>query len=231
MFALITAISAVFGLIFLPALNHLMRGIVSSYPKADLKQRAGAAAIDVGLVLICLAAYRTQDSVLYVVLGAMYALFRDALFVPGQSVGKFVAALVVVDIDTGRPAGRWQSVKRNFIFVVPGLNVVAFGFEAVTILRDRQGQRLGDRLANTQVIEGLGARELVESLQRAMLDIHPERHGKEQPADVRMATGYQLPAKIDACVETSRRSPISSRLRRAMKSAHRLCNSSASSAA
>ena len=33
----------------------------------------------------------------------------------------------------------------------------------LTILRDPQGQRLGDRLTQTQVVEGVGARDLASS--------------------------------------------------------------------
>lgn len=57
-----------------------------------------------------------------------------------------------------------DSVRRNVILLVPGANVVAVFLEAVTILRDPQGQRLGDRLAQTQVVEGLGAKDLVTSV-------------------------------------------------------------------
>ena len=71
--------------------------------------------------------------------------------------------LTVVSVATGRPCSVMESVRRNAMLLIPGANIVAVFLEALTILRDRQGQRLGDRLAQTQVIEGLGARDLVES--------------------------------------------------------------------
>ena len=75
----------------------------------------------------------------------------------------------------GRPCSRLHSAQRNFILLVPGLNVVAVVLESVAIRSDPQGQRLGDTLANTQVVEGLGARELVTSLQRGLMEIPARR--------------------------------------------------------
>jgi uncharacterized RDD family membrane protein YckC len=176
-------LSAAFGLMYFPALNRMARGLVSQYAKADVRKRLGAAAIDAGLVTICLVGFRSQGSALFLLAGTVYLLLRDALFVPGQSIGKFLVGLVVISLDTGQPCGRMTSAKRNFIFIVPGLNVVAVCLEAVAIVQDRQGQRLGDRIANTQVIEGLGARDLVKGVQRAMLEIEFKRNGEKQPVE------------------------------------------------
>jgi len=182
-FLLVTLLSAAFGLAYFPTLNRLSRGFVSPYAKADMKKRAGAAGIDAALVIICVVAYWSHGA-FFLALAAVYALFRDALFVPGQSIGKFFTGLLVVNLDTGRPCGRLVSAKRNFIFVVPGLNVVAACLEPAAIFRDPQGQRLGDRLANTHVIEGLGARDLVKSLQEAMFQVNLRGDADEQPAEM-----------------------------------------------
>ena len=166
-------------------LNQLARGLVSPYAKANLARRIQAAAVDMSFVVVCIVAFRTQGSPLFLVAGAVYVLLRDALFIKGQSAGKFLAGLVVVNLDHGKPAGLVASAKRNAIFVVPGLNVVAIALELVAIVRDRQGQRLGDRIANTQVVEGAGAREVVKSLQesmRAELEMNARRD--EQPVEV-----------------------------------------------
>jgi len=72
-------------------------------------------------------------------------------------------------------------VRRNLLFLIPGLNIVAVIWEIVTVVRDPQGQRLGDRLAQTQVIEGLGARELVRLLQKELLAIRLTREPNEVP--------------------------------------------------
>jgi hypothetical protein len=78
-----------------------------------------------------------------------------------------------------------HSAQRNCILLVPGLNVVAAVLEAFAIARDPQGQRLGDTLANTQVVEGLSAKEFAASLQRTLLDIEAERQRERQPVEVK----------------------------------------------
>jgi uncharacterized RDD family membrane protein YckC len=83
----------------------------------------------------------------------------------GQSVGKCFFGLVVISLETGRPSSLTGSIRRNLLLLLPGANVVAVFLEALTVVRDPQGQRLGDRLAQTQVIEGLGAKDLVKSFQ------------------------------------------------------------------
>src|SRR5262249_56852215 len=48
---------------------------------------------------------------------------------------------------------------------------VAILLEARTVVRDRQGQRLGDTLAQTQVVEGFGAKDLVKSFQDLLMSV------------------------------------------------------------
>ena len=182
-FVVVGVLSAALGLVYFPVFNRLARGVVSPYPKVDIRKRAAAATIDGALVVICLMGLRSQGSPLFLLLAAVYVLMRDSLFVPGQSVGKFLLGLVVIDLHNGRPCDRMGSARRNFILMVPGLNVVALGLEALAVIRDRQGQRLGDRLANTQVIDGLGAKEFVKVLQKAMLDIELQRRRDDQPVE------------------------------------------------
>jgi hypothetical protein len=93
---------------------------------------------------------------------------RDSL--SGRSIGKFCCGLVVVNLMTGRPCGRGASISRNALFLLPGANVVAAFLEMATIVRDRQGQRLGDRFALTQVVEGFGAKDLAKAAQQWWLD-------------------------------------------------------------
>lgn len=91
----------------------------------------------------------------------------------------------VISLDHGRPCSRVQSAQRNFILLVPGLNLVAAGLETIAVTRDPQGQRLGDMLANTQVIEGFGARGFATSFQRARLDVQIGRQHEKQPVEVK----------------------------------------------
>jgi uncharacterized RDD family membrane protein YckC len=174
-----SALSAVFGMVYLPVLMRQPKAFVSPYPRADIRKRASAAIADGLLVATCIVLSFTQGSSLFIALGAVYLLFRDALFIPGQSIGKFLFGVRVISLDDGRPCGRLDSAKRNFILVVPGLNVVAVVLEAVAMVRDPQGQRLGDTLANTQVVEGLSVKELASSLQEELLNVPIGRRDKQ----------------------------------------------------
>ena len=150
--------ATVFAVAYYPALNGMARGLASPYAKADLGRRFSAAMVD---GLLCASAwflYRSQDSMLYLLGGALYLLLRDSI--SGRSLGKFCFGLVVIDLHSKRPCGRMRSLTRNALLVIPGANLAAIFLESASVLRDPQGQRLGDRLAQTQVVEGLGAREL-----------------------------------------------------------------------
>jgi RDD family protein len=182
--ALTILLSAVFALIYLPLVARCSRGLVSPYAKADIRKRCGAAMVDGLLVASCLIAYRSLTSVLFLVVAAIYLLFRDALFVPGQSVGKFCFSLLVISLESGRPCGRMHSVTRNVMFLIPGLNLVAAVLEITTVIRDPQGQRLGDRVAHTQVVEGLGAKELVTMLQKGLLEEIQLQRDPIEPVEV-----------------------------------------------
>lgn len=162
--------NAIFGTIVLPALafgfayfpiTRIVRSVGVAYPRADLKRRFLAAGVDGTLLLVALQYYVTTRSVWSVAVAAVYLLFRDA--VRGRSPGKFVCSLVVVDLETQAPVGVRGSAERNLTSVIPGANVVAMILETVTIIRDPQGQRLGDRFACTQVVDGFGLKELAES--------------------------------------------------------------------
>ena len=164
-FLFLPAILFVVG--YFPALTELSRGLVSPHVKADVRRRFIAAVIDGLLCVTCVYFGAALQSPAFLVVGATYLVLRDA--VGGQSVGKFLQGLIVVSLETGRPCGFSGSARRNLLFLVPGANVVAVFLEAFTLVREPQGQRLGDRLAQTQVVEGLGAKELIKSFQRAWL--------------------------------------------------------------
>jgi uncharacterized RDD family membrane protein YckC len=158
-----------FTFAYAPIVTYVSRGLISPYTKADVRKRLIAASIDGLLVAtLCLFAW-IGAAPLYVALGAGYLLLRDAI--GGQSIGKILLGLVVIDLETGRVASLQSSVKRNFLLLLPGANVVAIVLEARTILSDPQGQRLGDRLAQTQVVEGAGARDLAKSVQDWLLSL------------------------------------------------------------
>jgi uncharacterized RDD family membrane protein YckC len=164
--------AVVFTLAYYPMAAQLSRGLVSPYPKADTRKRLSAAAIDGVVVGMAWVAFRNLDSLMWVIAGALYLSLRDA--VRGQSLGKLLFGLTVIDLETGRPATLKSSMQRNVLLLVPGANVAAIVLEANALIRDPQGQRLGDRLAQTQVVEGLGARDLVEALHQWWRSVLPD---------------------------------------------------------
>jgi len=167
--------AVVFTLAYVPMVTRLSRGLVSPYAKADITRRLFAATTDGLIVALTCRLYWTSGSPLYLAAGAAYLLFRDAI--RGQSVGKLAFGLVVMGLETGRPASLVTSLRRNALLLLPGANVAAIFLESATIVRDPQGQRLGDRLAQTQVVEGLGARDLVQAFADWLLGFGADLRG------------------------------------------------------
>jgi RDD family len=142
--------AGLFTALYFPAIARWSRGLASPYAKADVQRRIAAATLDGLLILSCIVFYVTTESILLLIAGAAYTLLRDA--VGGQSVGKFLYSLMVIRLDTGRPAGVRGSILRNVVLLVPGANVGAVFLETWTLVSDPNGARLGDRIAMTQVV-------------------------------------------------------------------------------
>lgn len=159
----------VFSLTYPGILRRLSLGLLSPYAKADLHKRIYAGILDGFCVTSVFFAATASRSASYLFVAAAYALLRDS--VGGQSPGKFILGLVVINVQSGKPASWRDSARRNVLFLLPGANVAAVFLETRTLLRDPQGQRLGDRFAQTQVIEGAGAAELVKDLQDWLISI------------------------------------------------------------
>ena len=177
--------AVLFGMVYFPTLRYMSVGLVSSYAKVDVWKRLIAAGIDGMPAVAAWFLYRNTGSVLGLIGAAVYLLLRDGT--GGQSLGKLSVGLVVVNIQTGRFCSWKDSALRNVFVLIPGANVVAVFLEWLTILRDPQGQRLGDRIAQTQVIEGLGAKDLVRSFQGWWLglfgNLERARRPRRQPAE------------------------------------------------
>lgn len=78
----------------------------------------------------------------------------------GAGFGKRVMKLMVVDVNTNRPATLEQSVKRQAVQMLLGfIPIVGWAIEPLMVLLRNDGRRLGDLAAKTMVIE---AREYVE---------------------------------------------------------------------
>ena len=146
-----------FALLYYPIAKRISSGLVSPYPKADLGKRIGAGMID-GMLMVTSAAFAQRfDAIAFLIVGVIYLLGRD---MRGQSLGKIIFGVAVIDLETGKPATLRACVKRNVMLIVPGVNLAAIVLEFRAVVRDPQGQRLGDRLAQTQVVEGLDIKDL-----------------------------------------------------------------------
>jgi uncharacterized RDD family membrane protein YckC len=150
------------------------------YAKADLGKRFGALLIDgllAGVVAWILGMGGIRLYGLGLLLAAAYYLVRDGLeydFMDRRSIGKKLLKLRPVRLDGGA-MDLETSVRRNWPLAlgtgVYGLSFLVGGWggffllnalaglaglltlvEAVLVLTDKDGRRLGDKQANTQVI-------------------------------------------------------------------------------
>ena len=118
----------------------------------------------------------------------LYLLLRDGI--GGQSLGKLLVGLVVINVPTGRLCTWKESALRNVFVLIPGANVVAIVLESITLIRDPQGQRLGDRLAQNPGHRRV-RRQRPGDVVRAVVDERVRKSGarsrrrRRQPADSR----------------------------------------------
>lgn len=83
------------------------------------------------------------------VLGLIYFFIKDALF-DGRSLGKKVMSIKVITADGASLAGNYGAAAlRNIIFLVPFIAFVELFF----ICTDKDGVRLGDKIAKTRVVQ------------------------------------------------------------------------------
>jgi len=136
--------------------NPLGSGV---YPKAHVLNRFIAKAIDGMLVA---AASQVIEPVGWIS-GLAYALIADG-FPGGQSVGKRLIGLQTVVPRTKEFSGFRESIIRNLPLAVayllasiPFVGWVLAGavviFEALLLIGNEQGVRLGDEIAGTQVLD------------------------------------------------------------------------------
>ncbi|MFT3709280.1 MAG: RDD family protein [Archangium sp.] len=136
----------------------------SGYPKASLLLRAGARISDAAIAWAVYFALGPAG----VVVALLYILFADGIL-QGQSIGKKLFGIKVVYVPTKSGARHRDSVLRNAPFglivilsMMPELGMRAFfagllvigSIEALQCIRDKEGVRLGDIWAQTQVIDG-----------------------------------------------------------------------------
>jgi RDD family len=129
------------------------------YPKAQVLNRGIAKLIDLFIV----AAASQMIGPVGFLAGLAYILISDG-FAGGRSIGKRLIGLQTVFPGRREAAGFRDSIIRNLPFAVAQLafaipyvgwlvSVVIIGFEAVLILGNEQGRRLGDEVAGTQILD------------------------------------------------------------------------------
>jgi uncharacterized RDD family membrane protein YckC len=129
------------------------------YPKAQVLNRGIAKLIDLFIV-----AAAGQMPVPVGFLGGLaYILIADG-FAGGRSIGKRLIGLQTVLPGRHEAAGFRESIIRNLPFAVAQaafavpyvgwlVSAAIIAFEAVLILGNEQGRRLGDEVAGTQVLD------------------------------------------------------------------------------
>jgi uncharacterized RDD family membrane protein YckC len=148
--------------------------IAGKYPKASLGNRFLASLLD-GLIglgfgipaiilyvigIVKLDSYNSDDAIPFFVLAVLFYIFpllynllRDGLG-NGQSWGKKALNLMVVHLPDKKPCTFGQSALRNLIMFLLGIiPFVGWLIEPIIVLAAEDGRRLGDKAANTQVIE------------------------------------------------------------------------------
>lgn len=132
---------------------------VGIYPKAQVLNRFIAKMID----LFIAAAAAEVIAPIGFLAGLSYLLAADG-FSGGRSLGKRLIGLQTILPLTREPAGFRESIIRNIpfaaamlVFAIPYVgwlvSTVIVAFEAVLIIGNEQGRRLGDELASTQVLD------------------------------------------------------------------------------
>lgn len=136
------------------------------FPKASLGDRFLASVVDSILVAVLVFVAALAFVMLQRSFGALSLLVAGPIFLyalfylftkdgrpGGKSIGKGLFGLKVVKIDTGEPIGRGDSAIRALVLQVT--NLVPFGglVEPIFVLVAKDGRRLGDLAAGTQVVD------------------------------------------------------------------------------
>lgn len=136
-------------------------------PRADLARRLGGS----GLEFLTLFGLEVVGAI-FVPVGILLSLLAAAYFAVKDlqggrySFGKRIASTRVVDVDTGQVPSAGRLVLRNsylvagwVLSIVPGFEIFGWALllfsalvDALMVIADPRGRRLGDRLARTQVV-------------------------------------------------------------------------------
>jgi uncharacterized RDD family membrane protein YckC len=144
------------------------------YPKGDLGNRFGATILDmfvcfgltiptILLVIIGINSNSYSNSgsqfmffglgILCFLIPLFYSFTKDGMQ-GGQSIGKKACGLMVVNLDTHEPCDKGKSALRHLISsLVSSVPYLGWIVEPVMVLANEDGRKLGDKAANTQVVD------------------------------------------------------------------------------
>lgn len=94
-------------------------------------------------------------SILLYFIPLVYSFIKDGLG-EGQSWGKRIMGIMVVNVETNMPCSKGRSALRTLIsgliIIIPYLNYLTFWVEPIMVIARDDGRKLSDLAANTQVI-------------------------------------------------------------------------------
>lgn len=129
------------------------------YPKSSVLHRFIAKFLD---LLVVAAIYEIPLRISFLA-GLSYLLIADG-FADGRSIGKQLIGLQIITPATRKKASFKESIIRNFplaiaylFFYLPYIgwlfSLMVIGFEALLMIGNPKGLRVGDELAKTQVLD------------------------------------------------------------------------------
>lgn len=128
--------SVITGILAIPAIIFFVSGVVNI--------AGGNGGSAVGMILA---------AILFYLLPLVYHLIKDGLG-RGQSWGKKALDIMVINLDNNAPCDLGKSILRNFISgLVTLIPFVGWLIEPILVLTTDDGRKLGDKAANTQVID------------------------------------------------------------------------------
>ena len=82
----------------------------------------------------------------------IYSSIKDGF--SGQSIGKMLVNIIVIDLKTNKPCDKYKSFLRSIIpMVLSSVTCIGWIIEPIMVISDTNGMRIGDKIADTQVVD------------------------------------------------------------------------------
>ncbi len=116
------------------------------FQKPGLNKRVCGLIIDTAVVTIIKEIFLLIGINTYDVILIVYLIFRDVF--GGRSIGKYLLDMQAVD-ENNKPISTGQAIARNILLIIPFFMLI----EYFVMKGDKDGRRIGDKIAKTRVIE------------------------------------------------------------------------------